>query len=602
MQLRNVVGLLCACLFFSSAQAAERISPEGKWVFDDTIHIPSLLDPFDPGSEVIQLPANIFVPTDSDPAATYPAIIFISSWALDEYEYLDEAQKFADDGYVVLSYTARGFHASPGLINTAGEADVNDARNAIDYLLDPANHLPVDPNRIGMGGVSYGAGISLLTSLQDERIKAVTAMSGWGDLIESLWAGNTPNETWIDLLITASKPIPYVIRNRPDPMIEHYYSNMKIHQDIEVTKEWGYIRSPIKYLPLANARENKPALFLSNNMHDYLFQPDSAVRMLSQYQGEWRMMLNRGTHASAEASALLGGDKNRIWRNVHLWMDHYLQDKDNGIDTRKRVNTVVLNTLEWESYAGFPAHDTNAVFNLNPAAGTHRGSLDAEPAISDEQVLSYDTTDHIAFGGWITGALNHTSRTLDLNDVDDSHGLIFTTQTLVSPMHLRGEAKVKFHAYTKDKSQYFAYLFFLYPETGEAHWVSHAPFSCHQSEGCGLNPSEPEEITLDFYWTSVDLPAGAQVMLVLDGKDPDYWRYDGTPDENTIIISPEHPATLDMPLVATPATYDNPVVADAADTSRSANGEGQAGSHSAGSLGWLILLPGLLLPLRRRSR
>ncbi len=603
MQLQNIVAVLCACLFFTTAQAAERTSPEGKWVFDDQITIPTLLDPADPGSEIIQLPANIFVPVSADPAATFPTVIFISSWALQEHEYLDQAQLLADKGYVVLSYTARGFHSSPGLIDTAGEADVNDARSAIDYLLDSSNHLPVDPERIGMGGVSYGAGISLLTSMQDERIKVVTAMSGWGDLIESLWAGNTPNYTWLQLLIGVSKPIPYVLKNRPDPVIEYYYGNMKQHVQIAETKAWGAIRSPISYLDLVNSREHKPALFLSNNMHDYLFQPDSAIRMISQYQGPWRMELNRGTHASAEANGLLGNEDNRIWVHVHQWLDHYLKGENNGIDTRKRVNTIVLNSRNWESYADFPVHDDTAVFHLNPVEGEHTGTLDAESTTYSEQELQYDTTGYITYGGWVTGALDHTSRILDLAKAKDRYGEIFHSQTLTSPLHLRGEAKVKIWARTQDKAQYFAYLFYLNPETGKANWVGHAPFSCHNSEGCGLNPGQPEEITLDFYWTAVDLPAGTQVLLVIDSNDPDYWTYATSPATSSLVIGPEHPAVLEMPVVAETPEFDDPVV-DAGNTSRSANGYGGNfdGGNGAGAFDWLVLLPGLLILLRRRTR
>lgn len=603
MQLRNIVGMICACLFFTTAQAVEKTSPDGKWIFDDTISVPTLLDPFDPGSEIVGLRANIFVPVSADPAQTYPAVIFISSWALQEHEYLDQAQLLADKGYVVLSYTARGFYSSPGLINTAGEADVNDARSAIDYLLDPANHFPVDPERIGMAGVSYGAGISLLTAMQDERIKVVSAMSGWGDLIESLWAGNTPNQTWIDILVGASTRVPYIANNHPDPLIKHYYNNMKVHTDIAETKAWGAIRSPITYLELANARENKPALFLSNNMHDYLFQPDSAIRMLSQYQGPWRMELNRGIHASAEASGLLGNEESQIWIHAHQWLDHYLLGEDNGIDTRKRVNTIVLNTRKRESYNDFPVHDTTAVFNLNPEPGTQGGSLDAESTLVTEETLSFDTTGFITFGGWVTGALDHSSRILDLAKAEDRYGLMFKSQTLSSPLHLRGEAKVKISALTQDKAQYFAYLFFLNPETGKANWVGHAPFSCHNSEGCGLNPGEPEEITLDFYWTAVDLPAGSQVLLVIDSNDPDYWRYATSPETSTVIMGPEHPAVLEMPLVSVPAKFDDPVITEE-DMSRSANGSGGNfdGGNGAGAFGWWMLLPTLLFMARRRAR
>jgi len=604
MQLpRIAAGLLCASLFFSTAYAVERVSPDGKWTFDDHITIPTLLDPFDPGSTIAQLPANIFVPSTADASQTFPAIIYISSWAVYEHQYLNQAQLLADKGYVVLSYTARGFHSSPGLINTAGEADVNDARSAIDYLLDPNNHLPVDPERIAMGGVSYGAGISLLAAMQDERVKVVTAMSGWGDLIESLWGGNTPDYTWLEILTGSSKPIPYVLKNRPDPLIEHYYGNMRTHTDVAETKAWGMIRSPISYIDQANARVNPPALFMSNNLHDYLFQPDSVVRMLHQYQGPWRLELNRGTHASTEANGLLGNEDNRIWVHATQWLDHYLKDEDNGIDQRKRVNTIILNTRKWESYPDLPVHDQVQVFQLNPHSGTQRGSLDDISLTDTEEQLSFDTTDYVTYGGWVTGALDHTSRTLDLNKADDRHGLLFNSTTLTEPLRLRGEAKVKLWAYLQDKSQYFAYLFYLNPETGKANWVGHAPFSCHHTEGCGLDPDQPEEVVLDFFWTAVDLPAGSQVLLVIDGNDPDYWRYDQTPEENHLVISPEYPASLELPVMNQASEFDDPVVM-AVDTSRSANGAGGDGhSFAGGALGWLSLLsllPLLLLTARRR--
>ncbi len=116
----------------------------------------------------VNLTANIFVPTSLDGLA--PAIIFINSWGLNEYEYLQQAHDLAKKGYIVLSYTTRGFGESGGEINTAGPKDISDYSTVIDYLL--ANY-PVNPQAIGTAGISYGSGISLLGAAQDSRVKAV---------------------------------------------------------------------------------------------------------------------------------------------------------------------------------------------------------------------------------------------------------------------------------------------------------------------------------------------------------------------------------------------------------------------------------------------
>lgn len=54
----------------------------------------------------ITLAANIFVPNGLEGLA--PAVIFINSWGLNEYEYLQQAADLAEKGYIFLSYSSRG--------------------------------------------------------------------------------------------------------------------------------------------------------------------------------------------------------------------------------------------------------------------------------------------------------------------------------------------------------------------------------------------------------------------------------------------------------------------------------------------------------------
>ena len=63
------------------------------------------------------LKANVVAPAA---AGRYPAVILPSSWGLNDLEYLAQAKTLAARGYVVVSYTPRGWWLSGGEIDTAG--------------------------------------------------------------------------------------------------------------------------------------------------------------------------------------------------------------------------------------------------------------------------------------------------------------------------------------------------------------------------------------------------------------------------------------------------------------------------------------------------
>src|SRR5689334_21646212 len=71
----------------------------------------------------VTLKANVVAPA---PAGRYPAIAFPSSWGLNDLEYLAQAGALAARGYVVVSYTPRGWWSSGGDIDTAGPLDMAD--------------------------------------------------------------------------------------------------------------------------------------------------------------------------------------------------------------------------------------------------------------------------------------------------------------------------------------------------------------------------------------------------------------------------------------------------------------------------------------------
>ncbi len=588
----------------TTSLAAPVLSEDGLHFYDDDILIPTLVDPTDPeNTATMGLPANIRIPNTNDPTQEFPLIVFISSWTLNEYEYNSQAEKLASEGYAVLSYSTRGFGGAPGLVNTAGEKDVYDAMQAVTFALD---NYPINDAGIALGGISYGAGISLVTGFQDERVDAIVSMSGWGSLIESLWAGDTPNETWINVLVGSGDFL-----GNLDPIIQHNYRNMRRHENIEETKAWGAIRGPLTYIDQVNQRAEPPALFVSNNLHDYLFHPNSMVELLSRYQGPWRSVFNFGTHGQGEAGGLADpyGD-NIPWVEATHWLDRYLKGIPNGVENLKQVNTVVRSRSHrlpgvMESFDGFPvaSADGHKVFYLSPNESGFGGMSETEDL--GFASIEFDTTKRIITSAALSGALVGSGHNYPLERIDPAHSVAFMSEPLTEDMHIRGEINLEFWAEVQDKSQYFAYLMDYDQTLQKAVFIGHSPFSWHISEQ-GEVPSGPVKIDMEFYWTSYDVDAGNQLIVVIDGKDEDYWRYEDAPETNTLVFGPQQLASINIPTTPEPVPYHTVDDPEGIESDPNARGLGNSASSDygpgGGSVSGFVLLGFSLLSLSRFRR
>ncbi|MDA8402892.1 MAG: hypothetical protein M0Z56_01655, partial [Desulfobacteraceae bacterium] len=299
----------------------------------------------------VSLAANIFVPKTSNPNARFPVIIMPNSWLCEEHEYTAQASLFCQKGYIVLGYSTRGWGISTGLVNVGGPDDMKDIQTIITWLI--ANYpvegavknsagKVIDDSKamIGMCGISYGGGLSLLGAAHDQRIKAVMCMVPWGDLGCSLYMNQTPKEVWHKMILFEGGNI---IGNL-DPSIGEL-TTMIFNQDTskyDYIINWAIDRSPIAYLDELNytndGKQRDIAICISSNLQDELFTPNATLDFFYGLKTpKKRMDINRGIHASAEATGLLGFD-NVVWRKAHAWMDENLKHVDTGIMTLKKMS------------------------------------------------------------------------------------------------------------------------------------------------------------------------------------------------------------------------------------------------------------------------
>jgi ABC-2 type transport system ATP-binding protein len=137
----------------------------------------------------VTLDAGLYLPA-STPA---PAVIVAHGFGGSRASVDAQAQRLARDGFVVLTYSARGFGASTGRIGLDSlDYEVPDARALVDWRAkrpEERQDGPDDP-RVGVTGGSYGGALALMLAGTDRRVDAVAAVATWNNLTQALFPNN----------------------------------------------------------------------------------------------------------------------------------------------------------------------------------------------------------------------------------------------------------------------------------------------------------------------------------------------------------------------------------------------------------------------------
>ncbi|MFM9372194.1 CocE/NonD family hydrolase [Streptomyces sp. Da 82-17] len=468
------------------------------------------------------LKANVFTPSDAEPGVRYPAIVLPTSWGMPQIEYVAQARKLADSGYVVVGYNSRGFWQSGGEIETAGPEDVADARKVVDWTLA---HTPADPDRVGMAGVSYGAGISLLAAAHDPRVKAVAALSGWADLIDSIYSGRTQHLQAAGLLGGAG-----MLTGRPSAELQQTLKDFlasNLDQEDEMIA-WGKKRSPATYVDAIN--RNDTAVMLGNAWGDSIFPPNQYADFYERLTGPKRLEFRPGDHATAEATGLLGLP-NDVWSNAERWFDRHLKGERNGIDQELPVQ---LKSRTTGGYEGYP--DWKSV-----GAKSTRIALDGTRTVRAN-------ADSGANGGvvMLTGLLDQFAKvppTASIPLLPRSRAAVWQSERYASAQQVRGTAKVHTTVASNESSgTLVAYLYDVGP-LGLGKLVSHAPYTFH-----GKQPGRPFPVDLELFSTAYDVPAGHRLAVVVDTVDPLYIEHNPTGAQLTFSSPAADPSHVSVPL------------------------------------------------------
>ena len=513
---------------------------------DVTIHSKLTRQDRCPDGDGAAIDANVFIPQGS-PGETYPALIFVPGWGMDKYEYILQAEKFSRKGYIVLSYSPRGMGESEGMVEVVSPLDIADFCAAVDWLID---NTPVDPERFGAYGMSYGGGVSLVGLGHDPRVRVVGSASTWGDLQNSLYEADTPNLVWMNNLILTGN-----LRARLSPVIFELKDKLLVREDLDTVIEWARFRSPLTYIDDYNSRETLDfvtgekvpgvPLYISKNNGDYLFKTNRLLELYERSVGPKKMDTNLGIHSQQEQQGMQL-KPNTTWDNLHLWFDYWLLGVDNGVLQEPPMSMRVKNWRYRDYFAQWPSENmaTETLFMNKDGVG---GYLAPQVMAGNESVYFSAAVESGARVGvpilsaFLEGAgILHR---IDRFKVDAQTSVEFVTGPLDETLKIRGTINVSAWIRSeKSAAHVVAYLFEL-DESGSAALISHGPVTAHD-----LVPGEPTRVNFEMATVAYDVNPGKQLLLFIDGFE---WLYD-TPFDNPysveVLLGEDYQSRVEIPV------------------------------------------------------
>jgi predicted acyl esterase len=222
-------------------------------------------------------------------------------------------------GYVALTFDARGHGESGGLVGIDGPREVQDVRELFDYL---AAKPDVDPRRIGGYGYSYGGGALWRAAAEGVPFAAIVPATTWTDLYSALAPQNFAH-SGVVLGFWQS------IVSRASPELEPIVNDLLSGQNAGAVRAFADARSSRKLL----GKIHVPT-FLMQGRRDFAFDLDQALTAYSRLNVPKRLYLADFGHAPSPHPA---GELQRVLPEARAWFDRYLKGLPNGIDTRPPV-------------------------------------------------------------------------------------------------------------------------------------------------------------------------------------------------------------------------------------------------------------------------
>lgn len=264
---------------------------------------------------------TLYEPTTPKPAAGYPAIVMFHGLGGKHQDMNVLAENsFANEGYAVLTFDARGHGSSGGLFSLDGPRELADFHALFNWL---AARPEVDGKHIGAWGISLGGGAVWRSVVDGIPFAAGEVVETWTDLISALAPQGLAKTGLIFGFLQA------VPTDRIGPEVLAVKGPVLASDITPAVRDFAAQRSSRQALGSV-----KTPMFLFQGRRDYAFDIDQAWQGYKLLQGPKRLYIGDFGHPP---STFPGPDVAVVFAEGADWFARYLKNEPNGIDKRKPV-------------------------------------------------------------------------------------------------------------------------------------------------------------------------------------------------------------------------------------------------------------------------
>ena len=258
-----------------------------------------------------------YTPDGAAPAAGRPGVVVLHGLAGNRGSVDAISSAFANAGYSVLAYDARGHGTSGGEITLAGPREVADLR----ALRNAFAARPEVSDRIGAWGISYGGGQIWNALAAGVPFAAVEVVETWTSLYNALWSQDLARSGIVaGFAASIAARSPLVAGIRDDAVQSKNLGAVRtLAQPRSAAGRIGSITTPV---------------YLFQGRVDFAFDITQAAQAFASLRGPKKLYVGNFGHTP---STFPGADVQYVLAQAVAWFDRHLKGTANGVDTAKVV-------------------------------------------------------------------------------------------------------------------------------------------------------------------------------------------------------------------------------------------------------------------------
>lgn len=301
-------------------------------------------------SDRVDVAATYYMPDGAPPVSGWPSVLMLHGLGESRTDMTNAVgmsintiaeTQLVPQGYVVLTFDARGHGDSGGLVGVDGPREIQDVRELFNWL---GSQGEVNPQRIGAFGYSYGGGAIWRAAAEGVPFAAIEVATAWTDLYAALAPQNLAR-SGVVLGFWQS------IAARAAPEVEPILNDALAGRNLAGVRAFTAARSARQLL----GRIRAPT-FLLQGRRDFAFDLEQALVPFARLGVRKRLYLGDFGHAP---SPLPAGELEHVLPLARRWFDRFLKGLPNGIDREPQVE---IAPDPWTgrtfSYRSLPARKT----------------------------------------------------------------------------------------------------------------------------------------------------------------------------------------------------------------------------------------------------